>query len=69
MYLIFDCHPYTFSPLLLFSDSDYFDKGHSNYNSVADFFKNLLDEDMLKNVLYESKNNMKYDELLKFVIE
>ena len=25
-----DCYPYTFSPLLLFAESKYFDKGHSN---------------------------------------
>jgi len=25
-----DCYPYTFSPLLLFAQSSYFDKGHSN---------------------------------------
>ena len=30
-----DCYPYTFSPLLLFAQESYFDKGHSNYNSVA----------------------------------
>ena len=23
----FDCYPYTFSPLLLFAEADYFDKG------------------------------------------
>ena len=33
-----DCYPYTFSPLLVFADG-YFDKGFSNYNSVAQFFE------------------------------
>ena len=37
-----DCYPYSFSPLLLFSQSSYFDKGHSNYNAVARFFKPVL---------------------------
>ncbi len=65
-----DCYPYTFSPLLLFSESDYFDKGHSNYNSVAEFFRKALGEevDALKNVLFESKN-LKYDELFRFVVD
>mgnify|MGYP007125884900 CR=1 FL=1 len=39
-----DCYPYTFSPLLLFAHGDYFDKGYSNYNSVAQFFSPALDE-------------------------
>ena len=37
-----DCYPYTFSPLLLFAHGDYFDKGYSNYNSVAAFFAPVL---------------------------
>ncbi len=37
-----DCYPYTFSPLLLFAESSYFDKGYSNYNSVAQFFSSAL---------------------------
>ena len=45
-----DCYPHTFSPLLLFSQEDYFDKGLSNYNSVAQFFSPILDVDMLDNV-------------------
>ena len=53
-----DCYPYTFSPLLLFVDGSYFDKGHSNYNAVARFFDPVLREevDMLENVLYDTKN-------------
>jgi hypothetical protein len=62
-----DCYPYTFSPLLLFAQEGYFDKGYSNYNSVAQFFKDALPVDMLENVLYDRKN-MPYEELLKFVI-
>ena len=37
-----DCYPYTFSPLLLFSNADYFDRGYSNYNAVAAFFAPAL---------------------------
>ena len=37
-----DCYPYTLSPLLLFAPSDYFDKGYSNYNSVAKFFEPMV---------------------------
>ena len=37
-----DCYPYTFSPLLLFTQSSYFDKGYSNYNAVAAFFAPAL---------------------------
>jgi len=63
-----DCYPYTFSPLLLFAQSDYFDKGFSNYNSVAQFFSSALrDVDMLGNVLFERKN-MLYEELLEHVL-
>ena len=61
-----DCYPYTFSPLLLFAQDGYFDKGHSNYNSVAQFFESVLDVDMLENVLYDRKN-MLYEELLDHV--
>lgn len=39
-----DCYPYTFSPLLLFTNSGYFDKGYSNYNAVAAFFAPALRE-------------------------
>jgi hypothetical protein len=64
-----DCYPYTFSPLLLFAQERYFDKGHSNYNSVARFFAPALGNvDMLENVLYDRKN-MLYEELLVFVLE
>lgn len=67
-----DCYPYTFSPLLLFAQDKYFDKGYSNYNSVAAFFAPVLDYEleinMLDNVLYERKN-MRYDELYEFVTE
>ena len=62
-----DCYPYTFSPLLLFSQSNYFDKGYSNYNSVARFFNDVLSPlgiNMLENVLYDRKN-MLYDELFE----
>jgi hypothetical protein len=63
-----DCYPYTFSPLLLFSQANYFDRGYSNYNSVAQFFARALpDVNMLENVLYDRKN-MLYEELLQFVI-
>ncbi|CAE8670279.1 unnamed protein product [Polarella glacialis] len=61
-----ECYPYTFSPLLLFAQGTYFDKGHSNYNSVAQFFSSALDVDMLENVLFERKN-MLYEELLDYV--
>lgn len=62
-----DCYPYTFSPLLLFAESSYFDKGYSNYNSVARFFSSAIDVDMLGNVLYDRKN-MLYDDLLEYVV-
>ena len=74
----FDYYPYTFSPLLLFAQSSYFDKGFSNYNSVARFFDGVLKPgdpltgegglgvDMLRGVLHERKN-MLYDELLALV--
>eukprot|EP00977_Amphora_coffeiformis_P007408 scaffold1600_cov179-Amphora_coffeaeformis.AAC.23 len=63
-----DCYPYSFTPLLLFAESSYFDKGHSNYNSVAQFFQKILPVDMLENVLYDRKN-MLYEELLSHVIQ
>ena len=64
-----DCYPYTFSPLLLFAQADYFDKGYSNYCSVAQFFAPALPEvDMLENVLYDRKN-MLYEDLLQYVID
>lgn len=37
-----DCYPYTFTPLLLFAPSGYFDRGYSNYNAVARFFDPVL---------------------------
>ena len=37
-----DCYPYTFSPLLLFTNKKYFDRGYSNYNAVAAFFAPAL---------------------------
>ena len=48
-----DSYPYTFSPLLLFANDGYFDKGYSNYNSVAQFFSPALGKhvDMLSNVM------------------
>ena len=63
---VLDCYPYTFSPLLLFAQSHYFDKGYSNYNSVAKFFEQAVEVDMLSNVLYERKN-MLYEDLLEHV--
>lgn len=63
-----DCYPYTFTPLLLFAPSSYFDKGYSNYNSVASFFGTQLPCNMLDNVLYERKN-MIYEELLDHVVQ
>ena len=61
-----DCYPYTFSPLLLFAPGSYFDKGYSNYNSVAQFFASALEVNMLENVLYDRKN-MLYEDLLEYV--
>lgn len=63
-----DCYPYSFTPLLLFTESSYFDKGHSNYNSVARFFQKVLPVDMLEHVLYDRKN-MLYEELLGYIIQ
>lgn len=62
-----DCYPYTFSPLLLFTEGQYFDKGYSNYNSVAQFFSPVLDVNMLENVLFDRKN-MLYEDLLEHVV-
>ena len=61
-----DCYPYSFSPLLLFAPGSYFDKGYSNYNSVAQFFGPVLEVNMLENVLYERKN-MLYEDLFELV--
>ena len=61
-----DCYPYSFSPLLLFSQSSYFDKGYSNYNAVAHFFAPVVGEDMLENVVFDRKN-MLYEELFNHV--
>ena len=64
-----DSYPYTFSPLLLFAPGEYFDKGHSNYASVARFFAPVLGEvDMMENVLHDRKN-MLYEELLQYVTD
>lgn len=61
-----DCYPYTFTPLLLFCEDGYFDKGYSNYNAVAQFFQSVIPVNMLENVLYDRKN-MLYEELLDHV--
>ena len=63
-----DCYPYPFSPLLLFAQEQYFDKGYSNYNAVAQFFRPIMPLDMCDNVLFERKN-MLYDELLEYVTQ
>jgi hypothetical protein len=63
-----DCYPYSFSPLLLFAQSSYFDKGYSNYNSVAQFFQTVIPINMLDNVLFDRKN-MLYEELFSYVIQ
>jgi len=63
-----DCYPYTFTPLLLFAESSYFDKGYSNYNSVAQFFSPVLKVDMLENVLFDRKD-MLYEDLLDMVLK
>lgn len=66
-----DCYPYTFTPLLLFAPADYFDKGYSNYNSVARFFEPITKPrgvDMLENVLFDRKN-MLYEVLMDHVIQ
>lgn len=61
-----DCYPYSFSPLLLFSQSSYFDKGYSNYNAVARFFASVLGNEMLDNVVFDRKN-MLYEDLFNHV--
>ena len=63
-----DCYPYTFTPLLLFAQDGYFDRGYSNYNAVAQFFASLMDCDMLENVLYERTNAL-YEDLYAQVLE
>jgi hypothetical protein len=66
-----DCYPYTFTPMLLFAQSSYFDKGHSNYNSVARFFDPItapLGVRMLENVICDRKN-MLYEALIEHVIQ
>lgn len=65
-----DCYPYSFSPLLLFAPSGYFDKGYSNYNAVARYFSPAIGSDynMLENVLYDRKN-MQYEDLLNYVFD
>ena len=65
-----DCYPYSFSPLLLFAPSGYFDKGYSNYNAVARYFSPAIGSEynMLENVVYDRKN-MQYEDLLNYVID
>jgi hypothetical protein len=63
-----DCYPYTFTPLLLFTSNGYFDKGYSNYHSVASFFQSILPVNMLENVLCDRKN-MLYEELYAYITE
>lgn len=53
----FDYKQYSFSPLLLFAESGYFDKGYSNFNSVEDFFRDQIPEVNVKeNVLCDRLN-------------
>lgn len=63
-----DCYPYTFTPLLLFTSAGYFDKGYSNYHSVASFFESIIPVNMLDNVLCDRKN-MLYEELLQYITD
>jgi len=63
-----DCYPYTFTPLLLFAQAGYFDKGHSNYNAVSQFFSSVIPINMLDNVLYE-RTNMLYEQLYDHVLQ
>ena len=68
---LLDCYPYSFTPLLLFAQSDYFDKGYSNFNSVAQFFEPIataLGVNMLENVLYD-RRNMLYENLMDHVTQ
>lgn len=62
-----DCYPYSFTPLLLFAQASYFDKGHSNYNAVCQFFSTVVPVNMLENVLYE-RTNMLYEALYEHVL-
>jgi hypothetical protein len=67
----FDFKQYTFAPLLLYTQTDYFDSGYSNYNSVEEFFHDITNSykvDMISNVLFDQRN-MKYHELLSYVIK
>lgn len=73
---LLDCHPYSFSPLLLFTSPGYFDKGYSNYNAVVQFFRPCFQAaaeadgaavDMLAHVVYE-RSNMLYEDLLNEVL-
>ena len=63
-----DCYPYSFTPLLLFAQASYFDKGYSNYNAVCQFFSSVVPVDMLTNVLFE-RTNMLYEALYEHVIQ
>ncbi len=66
-----DCYPYSFTPLLLFAQSDYFDKGYSNFHSVANFFESItapMGIRMLDNVLCDRKD-MLYETLIDHVIQ
>jgi len=63
-----DCYPYTFTPLLLFAQASYFDKGYSNYNAVSQFFSSVVPVNMLQNVLYERTNKL-YEALYEHVVE
>jgi hypothetical protein len=62
-----DCYPYTFTPLLLFAPENYFDKGYSNYNAVAQFFSSVMPINMLDNVLFE-RRNLLYEELFDHIV-
>jgi hypothetical protein len=65
-----DFYQYSFAPLLLFTSDGYFDQGYSNYNAVAEFFKSVVDVDMLDNgVILFDRKNMRYDELLALTIQ
>ena len=63
-----DCYPYSFTPLLLFAQASYFDKGYSNYNAVCQFFSTVVPVNMLDNVLYE-RTNMLYEALYDHVLQ
>ena len=66
--LVLDCYPYSFTPLLLFTSDNYFDKGYSNYHSVAAFFQTVLPVNMMDRVLCDRKN-MLYEELLAYILD